>query len=157
DIRADIYSLGCTLYFLLAGKPPFTGVGMFDILQAHLSVQAKALNELRQDVPPELASVVAKMMAKDPAQRFQEPSEVVKALAPFVKPAAKKVDSPATPDRSMPKGGEWKPSMVDRIPPEKRLPTQIPPRSAPPVDVNVWENLADASDLPPVASSGEKT
>jgi serine/threonine protein kinase len=85
DIRADIYSLGCTLYYLLTGGPPFEGTSLYDILQAHHSVDAKPLNFIRPEVPVELAAVVSKMMAKEPESRFQTPGEVAKALTPFFK------------------------------------------------------------------------
>jgi serine/threonine protein kinase len=88
DARADIYSLGCTLYYLLAGRPPFAGDSLWDIYQAHFSMDASPLNLLRPEIPAELAAVVTKMMAKDPERRFQAPAEVAKALAPFFKPAA---------------------------------------------------------------------
>ena len=71
DIRADIYSLGCTLYYLLTGGPPFQGTSLYDILQAHHSMDAKPLNLARPEVPVELAALVAKMMAKEPDRRFR--------------------------------------------------------------------------------------
>ena len=85
DIRADIYSLGCTLYYLLTGGPPFKATSLYEILQAHHSMDATPLNLARPDVPVELAALVAKMMAKEPAQRFQSPDEVAQALKPFFK------------------------------------------------------------------------
>lgn len=85
DIRADLYSLGCTLYYILAGEPPFRGRNEFELQEAHVFKTAKPLNLVRPEVPVELANIVAKMMAKEPAKRYQTPAEVVVALTPFLK------------------------------------------------------------------------
>ena len=85
DIRADIYSLGCTLHFLLAGKPPFPDMTLGRVLRAHRSQIPSRLDEIRTEVPSDLADLVAKMMAKDPAERFGEPADVADALTPFFK------------------------------------------------------------------------
>jgi serine/threonine protein kinase len=83
DIRADIYSLGCTLYYLLTGAAPFQGASLYEVLRAHHSIDAKPLNLVRPEVPWELAAVVARMMAKEPGRRYQNPGEVATALKPF--------------------------------------------------------------------------
>src|SRR5438132_6810168 len=84
DIRADIYSLGCTLYHLLAGEPPFPEGAPLHKLLFHQTRQPRLLTELRGDVPGELAQVIQRMLAKDPAQRYQTPAEVARELAPFI-------------------------------------------------------------------------
>lgn len=82
DIRADIYSFGCTLYHLLVGTPPFTGTYQ-SVLMAHAEKDAAFINVQRPEVPVELAQIVATMMAKEPSKRFQTPKAVVSALKPF--------------------------------------------------------------------------
>jgi formylglycine-generating enzyme required for sulfatase activity len=90
DARADIYGMGCTLYHLLAGQVPFSTAPLLLKLEAHRDTQPKQLHDVRPAVPLELAKVVSKMMAKDPAQRYQTPGEVALALRPFtqVEPAS---------------------------------------------------------------------
>jgi serine/threonine protein kinase len=90
-IHADIYSLGCTLYYLLTGSPPFPGKSLYEVLHAHSTAAARPLNLVRPEVPAELAAVVAKMMAKDPAKRYRTPGDVAAKLAPFTKPGAANV------------------------------------------------------------------
>ena len=83
DIRADIYSLGCTLYHLLSGRVPFPGGTAKDKLRCHRRRRPDSLYGLRPEVPAKLAQVVARMMVKEPAGRYATPAEVAQALAPF--------------------------------------------------------------------------
>jgi serine/threonine-protein kinase len=83
DSRADIYALGCTLFFLLSGQPPFRDASVLSKLNAHMKKPAPRLSEHRQDVPPGLQEVVDRMMAKRPEDRFQSPKDVVAALGRF--------------------------------------------------------------------------
>ena len=94
DIRADLYSLGATLFYLLTGRPPFQASSLYDLYQAHISRDVEPLNLLRPEVPAELAALVAKLMAKDPARRFQTPGEVAQALTPFFKKGNVALKSP---------------------------------------------------------------
>jgi serine/threonine protein kinase len=83
DIRGDVYSLGCTLYFLLTGIVPFPNRNTVQKLIAHQMAEPVSLSELRADLPHGLVEIVSRMMAKQPEDRFSTPSEVAQALAPF--------------------------------------------------------------------------
>jgi serine/threonine protein kinase len=86
DIRSDIYSLGCTLYFLLTGRVPFPGGTGLEKVVAHLQQTPLSVARQRDDVPPSVVKVLQRMMAKDRSERYQEPGEVVEALRPFALP-----------------------------------------------------------------------
>jgi serine/threonine protein kinase len=81
DIRADIYSLGCTLFAALAGRVPFPGNSLAEKLIRHQQMPPPDLAQLRPDVPHALADAVIKMLAKHPADRFQTPAEVAVLLS----------------------------------------------------------------------------
>jgi hypothetical protein len=85
DIRTDVYSLGATFYFLLTGHPPFEGKSVAQKLIHHQLKAPTPVREHRPEVPGGLAAVVATMMAKEPAQRYQNLTALVKALAPWTR------------------------------------------------------------------------
>ncbi len=150
DIRADIYSLGCTLYYLLSGGPPFHGTNLYDILQAHHSMEARPLNLVRPEVPVELAAVVDKMMAKDPARRFQTPGEVAEVLMPFFKKGGTGFKG-AKPEvsRTGPSVARWETAGAASAPPRPAMNAAPPPLPAPAQSVTsprpepMWESLIE--------------
>ena len=77
DIRSDVYSLACTMYYLLRGKAPFSGETVAHTLMAHVSAPVPDLCKKRKDVPTWLGSVFNKMMAKKPRDRYQTMGDLV--------------------------------------------------------------------------------
>jgi len=82
DIRADIYSLGCTFFFLLAGRPPFSGRTLAEKLMKHQTA-LPPIDSLQPAPPAGVINLLQKMLAKEPAQRPQTPGEVEQALRPL--------------------------------------------------------------------------
>jgi serine/threonine protein kinase len=97
DIRADIYSLGATFYYLLTGSAPFPEGSVAQKLIWHQNRQPRQLKSLRPEVPNEIVAIVEKMMAKKPSARYQTPAEVMAALGSWV---ATPISPPA--DHEMP-------------------------------------------------------
>ncbi len=100
DIRSDLYSLGCTLYYLLTRKVPFPGGSSLEKLLRHGTEEAVPVEQHRPDLPAGVAQIVRRLLAKAAADRFQTPAELAAALAPFAVPGPSLWTGPA-PERSL--------------------------------------------------------
>ena len=80
DVRSDIYSLGCTLYFMLAGRPPFPEGTAVQKLLKHNSEEPPDLRLFRPELPPPVLSLIGRMLAKRPSQRHQSPRELTQEI-----------------------------------------------------------------------------
>ncbi len=120
DSRADLYALGGTLYFLLAGHPPFPDGTPLEVVTRKLTADPTPIDRLRPDLPPGLVTVVHKLLARDPADRYRTPIDAAVALAPFADPA------PGFPQRLF----LDRPTVVDEAGTPTELPALIDPRTA---------------------------
>ena len=97
DQRADLYSLGCTLHFLLTGNAPFQGGGPLETMLAHLERSAPELSDLRSDVSRELAEIHHTLLRKDPAERFASATDLIAALDQLPQDSLAPSDQPIPP------------------------------------------------------------
>lgn len=97
DTRADVYALGCTLYFLLVGREPYPTPSTLDKLIAHKVAPLPDPSRSRADIPPAVLAVLRKMTAKKPADRYQTPAEVVAAVSAVLDGTPDAVTVPVAP------------------------------------------------------------
>lgn len=83
DVRSDLYSLGCTMFFMLTGRPPFAEGTMVQKLLQHQQAPPPLVDEARPDIPHRLGAIVARLMAKDPDDRYQRPAVLAADLTAF--------------------------------------------------------------------------
>ncbi|MGZ6527998.1 MAG: serine/threonine-protein kinase [Actinomycetota bacterium] len=98
DARSDVYSLGCLLYHMVAGRPPHIGLDEFQILQGHVNGKFVGAGIVRQGVPVELDQLLQRALAKDPQARFGSMQEMGRALATVIRPSGAPVIEPDTLD-----------------------------------------------------------
>ena len=151
DIRADLYSLGATLYYLLTGRPPFRANSLYDMYQAHISRDAEPLNLVRPEVPSELAALVAKLMAKEPRRRFQTPGEAAQALTPFFK------SKPASTPASQPWVEPSEPTPPIPLRPGVRSVSLVPPDQPAEPSQHEWHTLINFGGVEPITPPGRPT
>jgi serine/threonine-protein kinase len=101
DHRSDLYSLGCVLYHLLVGRPPFDGEGVGDIIACHLREPAPAPSASVPGIPPEVDALTTRLMAKAPDQRFASATELAEAIGIMIGASL----PPAVPAMMSPSGG----------------------------------------------------
>ncbi len=80
DIRSDIYSLGCTFFYMLTGRPPFPEGTVLQKLLQHQGDEPPELSDFRPDLPEDVSTILRKMLAKDPNRRYQKPAELIDHL-----------------------------------------------------------------------------
>jgi serine/threonine-protein kinase len=83
DIRGDIYSLGCSLYYMLTGQAPFPEGSLAQKIMQHQTAEPRPIDSFRKDVPAGVVTAVKRMMAKQPEKRFQTPASVALALQEY--------------------------------------------------------------------------
>lgn len=153
DHRADIYSLGCTLYFALTGHIPFPGRSSLEKVVLHQTTEPNPVSDDRNDAPAGLVAILGRMMSKDVDLRFQSMAEVVDALAPFARSGPR----PDSPDTLEPRSQQTvsdapvRRERADRTPvPSVTVPNPLAPL-APAAPAPTFTTLSGQTPVPAVA------
>ncbi|MCI0379355.1 MAG: serine/threonine-protein kinase [Gemmataceae bacterium] len=105
DARSDLYSLGCTFYFLLTGRVPFLGGTAAEKMLRQQVEEPPPLARFRGDVPVEVRHIVSRLMAKEPQQRYQTAGELAAVLAPLAQHESAAIETPAEIGENAPTAG----------------------------------------------------
>ena len=155
DIRADVYGLGATLYYLITGKVPFDGESPTDKLLKHITEPPPSLRAARPEVPPGLDMLVQAMMAKRPDDRPATPAHIAYALAPFCPQPAPVATLPGSPHPAP----ALYPSPLGAPPGYPAVPAFAPPPppgypAAPGIEAGFSQPMAAPAYPPPPAEYG---
>jgi serine/threonine protein kinase len=115
DIRADLYSLGCTFYFLLTGRPPFDEFPFMKKMMMHQTAEPRSVRELQPKVPAEIEGIVHRLLAKKPDDRFQTPVELAEVLTTFLERRKSRTGAETSPGRGSPDQAPAAPQIRARI------------------------------------------
>jgi serine/threonine-protein kinase len=96
DVRSDMYSLGCSFFYMLTGRPPFPDGTVLQKLLQHQADHPPDPRSVRPELPPEIARILARLLAKNPAQRYQLPGELIVELAALGDKLGMQLRSPRT-------------------------------------------------------------
>lgn len=150
DVRADIYGLGASFYFLLTGLPPFPEPTVAEKILGHQTRKPRAIRELRPEVPQGLTKIIDKMMAKDPKERYQTPQEIVDALEGWT---GEPINPPAADEMPKLSPAAMETSHVGAPPLQVAVPVQAPA----PTPALATPQVRDASHVKPEETSRHRS